>query len=385
MDYQRISGWLSVTLLAIGFWTSLKTPGLNRIAGGLRKQLHFHHWLGLAGIAAIVGHLILVCWEAAPNLLTLFDITDVAMTTGWAAFLATAIAGADAFRFRSAPYRRWRYVHLILILSFTSGFLHTVVIWEPRTAAEWLPIAAVGLTGLTGIVVSVILPHTQYLGFSGAISQQKNLRSDLFLQSVSFDATSKIDDFRPGHFIYVQYQDRIFTRLWHPYTIVGFRPNRAVELLIKARGRDTNLLQKIHTPCPIRVRGPFGTPFWGEQKDQLWIAYGVGLAIFLCASRTIPAEFERKIHLIYCDKAADKLVFANEFNALQLAKSNFSWEAALGEGAEVLTGFAGKVSQWVDSYGIFRVCGHPGFQNAVKEMLIDSGIPPKFITLEGVY
>jgi len=291
MDLERLTGWIGILLLAIGFCTPARSPLFSAKVGGYRLQLKMHHWLGVAAVVSMILHLGLLLWDYAPSPGQLFELSESGISTGWVALICALAVTAVAFSFRSAPYRRWRRIHLIVILGFIAGILHSFLILEPRSLAEWCLLATPALIGVFGIAWTLWIPRSPFFGTRYAIVRQTTLRSDLFLQLLKPSSNAKALGFEAGQLIFLRYSAPQFSRMWHPFTVIGFSNSGEIELLIKARGRDTNLLREAELPSPVSINGPFGVRFWRSDEPQIWIAYGVGIAIFLAAARTIPECF----------------------------------------------------------------------------------------------
>lgn len=385
MSFAGITGWISLALLAVSFCTPVKSPKLNQWLGGYRSQIKIHHWAGLAAATFIALHLAVLVFDYSSSLQPLFEFSDPSISAGWLAFICSVLVVAVAFRFRSTPYRRWRRIHLISILAFVAATLHSLLVLEPRTVLEWGAIAVVVLIGGTGIAWSLWIPQLPSFGFPYLIDKQKMLRPDLVIQTLVPSHSRKHLSFEAGQFVFLRYVEPQFTKMWHPFTVVGFSTKGEFQLLIKTRGRDTNQLRDIALPSSVRINGPFGENFWGPDLPQIWIAYGVGIAIFLAAARTMPRDIRSNIRLIYCEKTRDHIVFGDEFNELSAQRNNFSWTQSFGEGRDVIDELKEDVFTWKTTYQLFRICGHPGFQASLKRVLMDAGVKSNSIILEGVF
>ncbi|MBP9707749.1 MAG: ferric reductase-like transmembrane domain-containing protein [Oligoflexales bacterium] len=385
MDFSRLAGWIAILLLAISFCSAIKSPRLNKIFRGYRKQLKFHHLLGVTAVLFMIGHLIALLLDYASSISQLFDPFDVSIWTGWIALMSTVILVLIAFRFRSSPYRRWRHIHLLLIPSFLTAVIHSYIILEPRTILEWFMIVSVTLIGMLGIAWTMWISQRTSFGTSYTIVKHTELRPDLFLQTLQAKSTDAAIEIEAGQYVYLSYSASQFSRMWHPFTVIGFSDSGELELLIKARGRDTNLLPNILLPSPVSIHGPFGSKFWQTNESQLWLAYGVGIAIFIAAARTVPENYNSKIHLTYCEKSFDRIILRNEFDLLVKKNCQFSWEQSYGEGKEVLRDLEKRVEHWSKEYKLIRICGHPGFQDSAKKLFRSAGVPSHSIILEGLY
>jgi predicted ferric reductase len=204
----------------------------------------------------------------------------------------------------------------------------------------------------------------------------------LQLQPHSNQEVSHHFKFDPGHFIYLKFYND-FSCIWHPFTIVSKPSDPYIELFIKARGRDTNLLDAILLPASVQILAPFGTSFWKLDENQLWIAYGVGAAIFLAAIRSFPPSFRKKIHYICCDSSAKNMFFGDELDECMRSNSNFTWEPYIGTGIQLIAEFSSK-SFDIKSIDKVRICGHPLFQKNLKVLLVSRGIQSQDINLEGL-
>lgn len=385
MSLAEFTGWIALALLAISFCTPVRSPKLNSLIGGYRAQLKIHHWVGMVATGFIAVHLLVLVVEYSTSLQLLIDLSDTSILTGWVATLFTGVVVAVAFRFRTTPYRRWRPIHLVLIFGFLAALLHALLVAEPGTLSEWIPMALAGLVGGLGIAMTVWIPQLPSFGAPYMVKEQSAVRPDVVTQTLVPVSPHWALRFSAGQFVFLKYCDPHFSKMWHPFTVVGFSDSGEFELLIKARGQDTNLLPDFGLSSPVKINGPFGESFWRSDKPQVWVAYGVGVAIFLAAARSMPDDMCSYVHFVYCEKNQEHLMFQTEFDALSVRRKNFSWEQHYGEGRDVIEQIKLDVSGWSRRYQLFRICGHPGFQESVKEILVAAGVDRKSIILEGVY
>lgn len=191
---------------------------------------------------------------------------------------------------------------------------------------------------MISLLLAVILPAFPFWGRKYLITKFSEIRPNLFLVQLQPNEYEVSQDFHydPGHFIYLKFFTRDFSRIWHPFTIISRPSESYIELFIKARGRDTNHLRTISVPTPVRLLAPFGTSFWKLDQAQLWIAYGVGAAIFLAAVRSFPLSFRKSIHFICCDSSEKNVFFSEELNRLMKMSPQFTWELYIGSGQEFI-------------------------------------------------
>ena len=381
----RLSGWFSLAFLITSFYLASRLPFLNGLFDGLKRQLRWHHSVAILSIAAMLCHLGQLLWNYSGHFSLLFKWGDMMLLSGWIAFVGIVLALPLAFFRAQIPYRKWRAIHLVTCVSLISALLHTFLLLEPNNYKEWAIYLLIMLLGLMSILLSVILPASPFWGKKYQITKILEPHSNLFLLQLqpSDLEVSRHVHYVPGQFIYLKFVSLGFSSIWHPFTIISRPSEHYIELFIKARGKDTNHLKTISLAAPVRILGPFGTPFWKKDQAQLWIAYGIGVAIFLAAIRSFPFSYQSKIHFICCDSSKTNIFFRDELNAFMRQNPHFTWELYIGTGQQFVTEFA---NMQIDTqvFKQVRICGHPGFQKSLKSMLISSGMRSQNIELEGL-
>lgn len=384
-----LSGWLALILLLAPFYLSIRLPLLNRIFNGLKRQLHCHHLIALLSVIFIFFHLAQVVWSFRHHFDSLFNWRDIALLSGWITLVGVLLVMSFAFYRVQISYRRWRYIHLLTFICLITALIHTFLLFEPSSYNEWIIFALVVSMGAIALLLAVILPSFSFWGKKYLISKITEIRPKLFLLQLQPHPYSNKQEssphfqFEPGHFIYLKFFYPGFSYTWHPFTIVSRPSDPYIELFIKARGRDTDQLGAILLPAPVRILAPFGTSFWKRDESQLWIAYGVGAAIFLAAIRSFPPSLHNKVHFICCDSSAQNMFFREEFDECMRSNSNFTWESYIGTGIQFIAEFSTK-SFDLSNINKVRICGHPLFQKNLKALLVSRGIQSQSINLEGL-
>lgn len=382
----RISGWIALILFVTSFYLAARVPVLNRIFDGLKRQLYWHHWVALLSVIAMLYHLGRLIWHFTGHLQLLFDWKDISLLSGWISFVGIVLLATPLAFFRTQiPYRRWRIIHLVTSLCLITALLHTLLIFKPQYYGEWAMFILVTALAIFSLLLAVIFPASPFWGRQYLVTQLTEARPNLFLLQLKphEQEVSRHFNYGPGHFIYLKFITSGFSRTWHPFTIISRPSESYIELFIKARGRDTGRLKTMSLPTPVRILAPFGTLFWKLDQPQLWIAYGVGAAIFLAAVRSFPPSFRAKIHFICCDSSAANIFFSDELNRRMQMSPHFTWELYIGSGQQFVVEFKHRLFD-NQRFEKVHICGHPGFQNSLKAMLISRGIRRKNIQLEGL-
>lgn len=381
----RFSGYIALLFFMMSFYLASRIPILNRIFDGLQRQLRWHHWIAVVSVTAMLCHLGQLLWSYGEHFELLLNWSDFSLLSGWITFAGVIVTIPFAFYRVQIPYRRWRVIHLVTSLCLISVLLHTLLLLEPDKLREWVIFLLLAVLGIIALLLAVILPGFSFWGRKYQIIELYEPCPKLFLLKLQPYQDEVLPHFyySSGHFLYLKFLSPDFSRIWHPFTIISKPCEPFIELFIKARGRDTKQLKSICLPAPIRILAPFGTPFWKLDQAQLWIAYGVGAAIFLAAIRSFQTSFRKKIHFICCDSSATKIFFSDELDDCMQQNLNFTWESYIGSGQQFIAEFSNKLLD-IKSFEKVRICGHPGFQNNLKSMLISHGIRSSHIQLEGL-
>jgi predicted ferric reductase len=168
----------------------------------------------------------------------------------------------------------------------------------------------------------------------------------------------------------------------HPFTIAsGWTGERRLVIAVKALGDfTTTMVQRLAPGAPVRIEGPFGQfDFSDGERDQVWIAGGVGLTPFLARMETLALENRQK-H----EPSPSVTLFFSTQNAAPALVERIQ---AVAEAADIRlriidTGknplfkpedIPAEVPDWSDASYWF--CGPPGMGDAVFGYLAGRGIP----------
>jgi dihydroorotate dehydrogenase electron transfer subunit len=93
---------------------------------------------------------------------------------------------------------------------------------------------------------------------------------------------------RPGQFIMVRGEWGRDPLLPRAFSILRTLPDGGCELLLKAVGRGTRLLELVEAGARLQILGPLGKPFPAPAPGQILVAGGVGLAPLLWHAQVSP-------------------------------------------------------------------------------------------------
>jgi dihydroorotate dehydrogenase electron transfer subunit len=155
------------------------------------------------------------------------------------------------------------------------------------------------------------------------------------------------------------------------------------EILVKAVGRGTHLLQLAAAGAPMGLLGPLGRPFSPTGHGDWLVAGGVGLAPLLWFAEKYPTRH----HLLYGARSAQDLVLLDEIARSGAALSITTEDGSAPAGHEVIRGrVTDAMAQLLPRHpaGSARVltCGPNPMMRAVVELARAHQLPC-LVSVEG--
>jgi dihydroorotate dehydrogenase electron transfer subunit len=145
--------------------------------------------------------------------------------------------------------------------------------------------------------------------FSASVVENRQLgRGGFVLRLSGCDALA---DAKPGQFVMVRGEWGRDPLLPRAFSILRTMPNGGCELLIKAVGRGTRLLELAEEGARLQILGPLGNPFPAPAPGQILVAGGVGLAPLLWHAEVAQAAGIPTV-MCYGARSAADLVFVEQ-------------------------------------------------------------------------
>ena len=118
----------------------------------------------------------------------------------------------------------------------------------------------------------------------------------------------------PGQFIFISFFQKGLSKEEHPFSISSSKYEDEIKITIKVLGDYTQQLLNTLEPGAIaKIEGPFGSFSYENysNKNQIWIAGGVGVTPFMSFVKSINPESGYNIKLFYCVKKEDEAIYLN--------------------------------------------------------------------------
>jgi dihydroorotate dehydrogenase electron transfer subunit len=173
--------------------------------------------------------------------------------------------------------------------------------------------------------------------FHSTVLQRETVTHDTFRIRLSCPEEF-IRRFNPGQFVMVKVADfsHLDPLLKRPFSICRLRED-SFELLIKAVGRGTGILQQAAVGSVLSVHGPLGNGFplksmAGKPKIML-VAGGIGIAPILCLLDELLASEHPSLELIMGARTAGELLCIDELRKLVDNRNGFQLGITTDDGS----------------------------------------------------
>lgn len=146
-----------------------------------------------------------------------------------------------------------------------------------------------------------------------------------------------LSESRPGQFVMLRGDWGRDPLLPRPISLLSASGGRA-DLLVKAVGRGTGLLERSMPGAPVSVLGPLGNnfPAPSEETMDLLVAGGVGLApLYMQADAAARIGFASRCEMLYGGRSSRDLVLLGEMRSLSLSLHLATEDGSLGRRGRV--------------------------------------------------
>ncbi len=313
---EVFSSWV-VTVFAFNFLMATRAKWVERLFGGLDKMYLIHRRSGVIAVFLLLAHFLVV-----PRDLTAFNPGKPLGFYAFALILIGVILSAAPIFKKKIPYHKWINIHKLMGLFYVMGVIHGGMV---NSLIRELPITRVYVFGMAFIGIAAWV----YRAFLFRLFNKKLDYSITQVVDKGFGLTEVRMKPSATPLKYLAGQFAFFTfpsmskREQHPFTLSSHPYEEELRITVKGLGDYTDELpNKIEVGQKVQVEGPYGhfSSSYIKEKDQVWIAGGIGITPFLSLARDM---YPNKIDLFWCVNTEDEAVYLNELEKIVQDNQNF--------------------------------------------------------------
>lgn len=311
-------GGSAMILMTWAIWLSTRPKWLEDWFGGLDKIYQAHKFIGVTILLLILIH-----FFAIPKLETAERLPQVGLAaiTGWLGSpvgmisMILIILSIVISLNRKIPYHIWIKPHRLMGLLYIGIFIHMLLspieLFNGKSASGMV-LFLVGLFGTGTYIYRQLTRGKRATAYKLTAINQLERATELILSPTSGQKM----DFKSGQFGFLSLDQKGFDEP-HPFTISSAPQEDDLRFTVKVLGDFTRRVRdQLKLGTTAKIEGPYGRfDMQIANKNQIWVAGGVGITPFLSAMRDMQMDDERNITLFYCVQEKNQALFLDEFQA----------------------------------------------------------------------
>ena len=377
----QITGLLGMILFALSLITGSKFKFIDKIFFGLPDALNIHSKIGAIGFCLILFHPLLLVVEYLQfslNSAVIFFIPRGFDAIGFGIYaLALMILLIILTLYIKLKYQIWLFSHRFLILAFIFAVLHSFMIESDISRDLFLRYYMLGFSffALALSLYNLLADKIFFQGLEYYVSKVNKLTENI--TQIELSPKSNALKFMPGQFVFVRFLSKGISSESRPFTVSSISQKENIELNIKSLGDYSSKIKDLKVGEKAFIKGPFGKFSYTEFKDknQIWIAGGIGITPFLSMARSLRlGNVNQKADLYYCVTNKSEAILLDEL--LEIEKNNKSFRLMPWFSEEKGQITADKIVELSNGFvnkEIF-LCGPTSFMIKLKSQLLKLGV-----------
>ena len=299
-----------------------------------------------------------------------------AATVGTVLMVTAGVLSARAAR-RRLRHETWHGVHLLMYLAVALSFAHMLagpdLAGRPVLQVTW----ALAYTHVVALVLRyrVIAPLRQAVRHRLRVADVREEAPGVVSIVVTGEHLQELAA-EPGQFFRWRFLTPDHWATAHPFSLSAAPTDSTLRLTVKALGDGSRGLQALAVGTWVVAEGPYGaiTPARRTRRDVLLVAGGVGITPMRALFESLPVAPGGDLLLVYRARTEAELIFRDELDAIARARG--------ARVAYVLGGDRAALSRPALLHNVpdlpqrdVYMCGPPGLMTAVRDALLDAGLP----------
>ena len=362
---EVFSSWV-VTVFAFNFLMATRAKWVEKIFGGLDKMYLIHRRSGVIAVVLLLLHFIVV-----PRDLVEFNPGKPLGFYALVLILLGVIISAAPPLKKKIPYHKWINIHKLMGIFYVMAVLHGLMV---KSLIKELPITRIYVFGMAFLGIAAWF----YRAFLFRFFNKKLEYEIIEVQDKNFGITEITMKPMPQNLNYLAGQFAFFNfpsiskKEQHPFTLSSHPYDKNLRITVKGLGDHTNdLSKKLHVGDTTFVEGPYGhfSSSYIKEKEQVWIAGGIGITPFLSLARDMYAN---RVNLFWCVNDTDEAVYTDELHTLSKDNPNFNVTIWSSKKMGHLTIDQLGISDFKDKG--YLICGPSSLKKNMMEQLKQKGV-----------
>lgn len=383
-----VAGLVGMAMFSLVLILSSRLKFFEKFFRGINESYTAHHFFGGLTFCLLLFHPLLLAGSYAlfslkAAALFLLPGQSLAQNFGIVALSIMIITLVITFYIK-LKYQIWKFTHKFLGVAFIFAFLHTFLIGGDIAVNPALKIYlfALGATAIAAYFYRTLFADYLIKTFDYVVKNIKEHEDKIW--EITFRPQNREMQFAPGQFAFIKIVNKNLTNEIHPFSFSSASGN-PMKIAVKELGDYTNKIGGLKTGDAAVFEGPFGAfSFMSYQnKEQVWIAGGVGVAPFLSMARYLADRIsEYKIILYYSVKNENCFAFKQELEDIAKNNKNFNvvfWNFAK-QGfltADLIEEKTGNLQEKE-----LLICGPVPMMAALKTQFLRKGVNKDLIHIE---
>ena len=318
----QVLGIIGFSLFSINLILSVRLKIVERFFYGLNNIYNFHHKIGALSFVFLLFHpLCLVFSYLSVSLKSAADFfipfNNIPVTYGSLALIIMTILIVLTFYIK-LKYHTWKFSHKFMVLAFIFVLLHLVYIPSDISRDGFLRVylLVLGLIGLGFGFYQAFLRKLFNFNLVYNLKKINILNSQVV--ELELEPRTRRLKFSPGQFIFIRFLSGSISTESHPFSISSGSSTDNLQIVVKSLGDFTDKLKNLQTGLPVSIEGPYGkfSHLNILNKNQVWVAGGVGITPFLSMARSLTDD-SYHIDLYYCTNKPEEAVLMAELKEIE--------------------------------------------------------------------
>ena len=361
---EVLSSWV-VTVFAANFLMATRAKWVEKIFGGLDKMYLIHRRAAIIATVLIIAHFIFV-----PRDLTAFTPGKPLGFYAFVLIIIGVITSAAPPLKKKIPYHKWLNFHKLMGVFYVMAVIHGLMV---NSLIKELPITRIYVFGMSFIGVAAWF----YKAFLFKLFNKKlkykvksttNIGNEI--TEIILEPEGNALDFRAGQFAFFTIP-KISKREQHPFTISSHPLNNNLRISIKNLGDYTEKIGSVLEGDIAFVEGAYGlfSTKYAKEKEQVWIAGGIGITPFLSLSKDI---YTHNVKLLWSVNTESEAVYSDELNIIADSNPNFNFSVWASQKKGYL--MADKLDIDNLKSKAYCSCGPESLKKSVIKQLTEKGV-----------